>query len=75
MLYEVITLYTDELVVVDSNEHPFETRNFHIKITLISKKLFDDGHYAQATFEACKYIDKLVKKICGFIVKCKKIKT
>ena len=28
-------------------------------------KLFDDGHYAQATFEAFKYIDNQVKAVSG----------
>lgn len=40
--------------------HPFEERNIHVKIEEHSKKLFDDGHYAQATFEAYKLIDKEV---------------
>ena len=29
----------------------------------VSQRLFDDGHYAQATFEAYKYIDKEVQKL------------
>lgn len=40
--------------------HPFDERNIHFKIEEASKKLFDDGHYAQATFEAYKLIDKVV---------------
>lgn len=40
--------------------HPFDDRNIHSKIHGISKKLFDDGHYALATFEAYKLIDKQV---------------
>jgi uncharacterized protein (TIGR02391 family) len=28
----------------------------------VVRELFDDGHYAQATFEAFKYIDKCVQK-------------
>lgn len=40
--------------------HPFDERNIHSKIEEASKKLFDDGHYAQATFEAYKLIDKEV---------------
>ena len=38
--------------------HPFDDRNIHIKIHSTSKKLFDDGHYASATFEAYKLVDK-----------------
>lgn len=40
--------------------HPFDERNIHSKIEGVSKKLFDDGHYAQATFEAFKFLDKHV---------------
>lgn len=40
--------------------HPFDERNIHSKIEGVSKNLFDDGHYAQATFEAYKLIDKEV---------------
>ena len=29
--------------------HPFDERNIHPDIAGVSMKLFDDGHYAQAT--------------------------
>jgi uncharacterized protein (TIGR02391 family) len=45
--------------------HPFDERNVHPDISGVSIKLFDDGHYAQATFEAFKYIDNQVKVISG----------
>lgn len=45
--------------------HPFDERNIHPDIAKVSMKLFDDGHYAQATFEALKYIDNQVKAISG----------
>lgn len=45
--------------------HPFDERNIHPDIAGVSMKLFDDGHYAQATFEALKYIDNQVKAISG----------
>lgn len=45
--------------------HPFDQRNIHSKIEKISKKLFDDGHYSQATFEAYKLIDKEVQTIAS----------
>jgi uncharacterized protein (TIGR02391 family) len=44
-------------------EHPFETRNIHSALPKIVNKLFDDGHYAQATFEAFKFIDKEVGRL------------
>ncbi len=40
--------------------HPFDERNIHNKIHATSLKLFDDGHYALATFEAYKMLDKEV---------------
>lgn len=45
--------------------HPFDERNIHPEISEVSLKLFDDGHYSQATFEALKYIDNQVKSISG----------
>ena len=43
--------------------HPFDDRNIHSRIQGTSKKLFDDGHYASATFEAYKLIDKEVSAL------------
>jgi uncharacterized protein (TIGR02391 family) len=45
--------------------HPFDERNIHTEISAVSIKLFDDGHFSQATFEAFKFLDKKVKKISG----------
>src|SRR6185295_5236883 len=43
--------------------HPFDERNIHSRIQGVAKKLFDDGHYAQATFEAYKLLDKEVQAL------------
>jgi uncharacterized protein (TIGR02391 family) len=45
--------------------HPFDERNIHPKIEKVAKKLFDDGHYAQATFESYKLLDKEVQHLTG----------
>jgi len=45
--------------------HPFDTRNIHSRLPKNVKALFDDGHYAQATFEAFKFIDKEVQRIAS----------
>ncbi|NLE68400.1 MAG: TIGR02391 family protein [Lentisphaerae bacterium] len=45
--------------------HPFDERNIHPEIAGVSLKLFDNGHYSQATFEAFKYLDIQVKKLSG----------
>jgi uncharacterized protein (TIGR02391 family) len=49
-------------VVTESDEHVFDVRNIHPDFPGKVKKLFDDGHYAEATFEACKFLDNFVKK-------------
>ncbi len=41
--------------------HPFDERNIHPEISAVSQNLFDNGHYAQATFEAFKLIDNKVR--------------
>jgi uncharacterized protein (TIGR02391 family) len=43
--------------------HPFDERNIHPGISTVSMKLFDDGHYSQATFEAFKFLDLEVQKL------------
>lgn len=43
--------------------HPFDERNVHPAISAVSLKLFDDGHYSQATFEAFKLLDLEVQKL------------
>ncbi|MDB4948610.1 MAG: hypothetical protein JWM27_1259 [Gemmatimonadetes bacterium] len=44
-------------------EHPFDLREIHPTLPNDVKRLFDNGHYAQATFEAFKYLDRAVKRI------------
>jgi len=46
-------------------QHPFEHRDIHDSLPQVVRILFDNGHYAQATFEAFKYLDKLIQKIAG----------
>src|SRR5229473_8698309 len=45
--------------------HPFDERNIHPDVAEVSIKLFDDGHYSQATFEAFKLLDNKVKDVSG----------
>lgn len=45
--------------------HPFDERNIHPSIVKASLKLFNDGHYSQAVFEAFKYIEIYIKKLSG----------
>lgn len=43
--------------------HPFEARDIHQSLPDIVRKLFDNGHYSQATFEAFKFIDKEIQRL------------
>ncbi len=47
--------------------HPFDERNIHPEISSVSLKLFDDGYYSQATFEAFKLLDQKVKAAAGLL--------
>jgi len=48
-----------------NQSHPFDERNIHPEISNVALKLFNNGHYSQATFEAFKYLDNCVKKLAG----------
>src|ERR1044072_6383620 len=45
--------------------HPFEARNIHADLPADVQALFDNGHFAQATFEAFKFVDEEVRRIAG----------
>lgn len=42
--------------------HPFDELNIHSGFPVDVKKLFDNGHYSQATFEAYKFLDKEIQR-------------
>lgn len=46
----------------EEEEHPFDGRNIHPDLPPEARQLFDNGHYAQATFEAFKFIDAEVRR-------------
>jgi len=46
----------------------FEKMQLHPKIIAVSKRLFQDGHYPQAIFEAFKAVDNFVKKRTGLSI-------
>lgn len=50
---------------VPQNIHPFESRNLFPNFPKKARKLFDDGHYSEATFEALKFLDKRIQSISG----------
>lgn len=54
--------YTYEPVTEPSDTHPFAERGIHEGLPMVVRKLFDNSHYAQATFEAFKFLDKKIAK-------------
>ncbi len=55
--------FTEASTYDDADAHPFSTRNIHPDLPPDVRNLFDNGHYAQATFEAMKYVDEEVQRI------------
>lgn len=51
--------------VTEQQLHPFDKRNVHPDLPAKVRTFFDNGHYAEATFEAFKYLDKVVQKFSG----------
>lgn len=67
--FERIARVSGELSFATEDEgdqsHPFDERNIHPEISIVSLKLFNNGHYSQSTFEAFKHLDNSVKKLAG----------
>jgi uncharacterized protein (TIGR02391 family) len=67
--FELITRsvwrYTSEQGSPTAEDHPFESRNIHPVLPVGVRKLFDDGHYSQSTFEAFKFVDKEVAHLAN----------
>lgn len=57
--------YTDSDFSSRTTEHPFIDRNIHDLLVPICGDLFDNGHYSQATFEAFKYVDKVIQRLAN----------
>jgi uncharacterized protein (TIGR02391 family) len=52
-------------VEIGSSLHPFDVRNIYPGFPPKIRQLFDDGHCAEATFAAFKFVEKLVQKHSG----------
>lgn len=55
--------FTESPISAGVSGHPFEARNIHSDLPTNVQMLFDNGHYAQATLEAFKFIDEEIQKI------------
>lgn len=51
--------------VSEQQLHPFDKRNIHPGLPKKVRTFFDDSHYAESTFEAFKYLDKVVQGFAG----------
>jgi uncharacterized protein (TIGR02391 family) len=54
--------FTEAAADAEAALHPFEARNVHPDLPADVRRLFDNGHFAQATFEALKYVDEEVQR-------------
>ena len=54
--------FTNERLESAVDVHPFDSRDIHPGIPSGVRKLFDAGHYSQATFEAFKFVDKEIQR-------------
>lgn len=57
------TQFTEASGISQSDTHPFEQRDIHPKLPKRCKDLFDDGYFSESTFEALKFLDKVVQKL------------
>ena len=62
-IVRAVHLISDEDASAVPNSHPFEQRNLSERLPKVARDLFDNGHYAQATFEALKFLDREVARI------------
>ena len=58
-------LFSDEDASVGPGLHPFERRGIFEALPKLVQNLFDNGHYAQATFEAFKFLDREVARVAN----------
>jgi uncharacterized protein (TIGR02391 family) len=54
--------YTSAVSTPSGGLHPFDERNIHPRIPQLVRDLFDNGHNAQATFEAYKFVDNEIQR-------------
>ena len=59
-----VAQYTEE-PVTESDTHPFIERAVHDALPQKVRKLFDDSHYAESTFEAFKFFDRKISDFSG----------
>jgi uncharacterized protein (TIGR02391 family) len=58
-------VFTEAAPPTVAGAHPFDDRNIHQDLPADVRKLFDNGHCAQSTFEAYKFLDEEVQRVSG----------
>jgi len=57
--------FTEASTPTEGSDHPFETHNIHPDLPGDVRRLFDNGHYPQASFEAFKFLDLEVQRVAA----------
>lgn len=55
--------FTEAGPLKPGGDHLFDSRNIHPDLPEDVKRLFDNGHFSQATFEAFKFVDEEIQRI------------
>lgn len=55
--------FTEAAATKSDGAHPFDARNVHADLPAEVRRLFDNGHCAQATLEAFKFVDEEMQRI------------
>ncbi len=60
-----VSFFTQEPTSEEGDRHQFIVRDIHVKFPKKVKRLFDDAHYAEATFHAAKFVDRRIARMAG----------
>jgi len=63
-----VSFFTNEPAVDEGDDHPFVVRDIHSGLPAKVKRLFDDAHYAEATFHAAKFVDRRIANMAGLSI-------
>jgi len=64
-IVRVASQFTEEPLRDVTSEHPFSERSIHERLPPKVRRLFDDTHYAESTFEAFKFLDRTIALLSG----------
>ena len=57
--------FTEAPSAQGDGDHPFDERSIHPDLPGEVRRLFDNGHFSQATFEAMKFLDEEIQRIAS----------